>query len=1582
MTIKRGSFLAAGALALTVAVIASQKQPPAPAEPTPAVQSLEAKLTSGFFQHGDSARAVLSTVVVDVQRDGRTEIRSTSGHFSVRADVGEATTPLVFNAAEDAVTLPRGVVLERWIARNDTVEQQWELAARPAGEGDFTVRLALNGATVQSVDEDGVTLSAGVRYGHATWVDSRGARTRVPARQEGHGVIAYVVPRELLSRSSYPAVLDPIISAVQQVNSDSSTSVVLENGNEYPQIAIAGNSALVVWRDDRRRQVSGSGMDVYGAIVTFPGSGIVIQQRFLIDASPGDQGGSGNPPELSVATGGNEFLVVYSTSDGADRDLVGAFIPIPPTVVTSRPEVFRLRATANIEATSAVAWSPTESRFLVVYDSAAGLGPLQGVRVDPAAPAASRVSSPFVVGDSAGFESRPSVAWSGTQYVIAWLDTSGAGSTAFMSRVQQNATTASAPVQLGSTGSETDPEVIAGGGQHLVVWTDFRATPGALYGTMVNSAGGANAAGTLIRGSTATGNVTSAQGTYNPAGLNPAFGIMALEVLPSIHWSLFWVNSALAPVNTVTSVGTGLNGNDVAVNNNFFGLAAYSDGTDVYLVRLTNQAFTTDVVPLGALPQQEELNVATMGSRALVAWQEWNGLDSGFDLYVGRFEFDGGAVDPAGIQVRSALPFNTNMHMGASANEAFLLYTSPGLRGNVSANRVSSAGAVGATFDLAAASNTEVASSVVYDGTNFALHYLHATALSGVQRTNILFGRRVNPAGTFVDPANYVVHARGATADVIRGSAGAANSSGVVLMVADYALQTESLYRTIVTNGVSSDSTGATGLIVNNGGFPSVASNGTQFVVVWEDHRAGTSPDIYAQRFDATGAAVDASPVAIEVGNARSSRPNVTFNGQHYLITWHEDANDAGTDLRGRWYSQTLQSLYDLTAPVSGDDDFVPHAASNGQGVSLVAFAKATETGATFVPRLHAITATAGQPGEACTSNAQCFAGFCVDGFCCNNACAGGCETCAAANGAPANGTCGARTAGAVCRISDGGCDAVETCDGTQTQCPADGVQPNTFVCRPAVADCDVAETCAGTKACPADAIADAGTVCSNSGLPCALPAACTGASTACPVAGVRPADFLCRAKSGDCDVEEKCDGVQQTCPADGLAPSSVVCRQSTGECDSQETCSGNDALCPADQFVPNTTICREANGVCDAPEYCSGNASSCPSNAFAPATQVCGEQVAGDECDAPDVCSGTEAFCGANLKKPDGTVCANGAGVCEAGACRSLNRSRYGWEKCGCSAGGGTFALLALAVLLLRRRRVMGAGMFLAALLFVSTTAEAAPLKLIFTGVAPGNGVSDETSKSVGEYVEGELAGIPNYNVVSQSDIQAILGLERQKQLMGCGEESSCVAELTGALDADRLLRSEMSRLDETIIINFALTDARAGKPISRVTRRIETGGVSAALREVRPMLYELLNSAPENKEAPLVYDRGFGGFVVGLRGDADVIGLGVVPAVSAEVSSSLIGGALTVIAGPNPGVRLEGRFYPLSFKSVRPFVSVGGTALSTGVAARGGAGAAVRFGQFQVSADAAYEQYLVDFEPGFASNAVMLGVGLGWQI
>jgi hypothetical protein len=58
---------------------------------------------------------------------------------------------------------------------------------------------------------------------------------------------------------------------------------------------------------------------------------------------------------------------------------------------------------------------------------------------------------------------------------------------------------------------------------------------------------------------------------------------------------------------------------------------------------------------------------------------------------------------------------------------------------------------------------------------------------------------------------------------------------------------------------------------------------------------------------------------------------------------------------------------------------------------------------------------------------------------------------------------------------------------------------------------------------------------------------------------------------------------------------------------------------------------------------------------------------------------------------------------------------------------------------------------------------------------------------------------------VATARQISALLGMERQKQLLGCGDDSSgCVTELANALGADGVLLGDLGRLGDRIQVNL----------------------------------------------------------------------------------------------------------------------------------------------------------------------------------
>ncbi len=80
-------------------------------------------------------------------------------------------------------------------------------------------------------------------------------------------------------------------------------------------------------------------------------------------------------------------------------------------------------------------------------------------------------------------------------------------------------------------------------------------------------------------------------------------------------------------------------------------------------------------------------------------------------------------------------------------------------------------------------------------------------------------------------------------------------------------------------------------------------------------------------------------------------------------------------------------------------------------------------------------------------------------------------------------------------------------------------------------------------------------------------------------------------------------------------------------------------------------------------------------------------------------------------------------------------------------------------------------------------------------------------------------VQGTAGLAVMGQGEISAILGLEKTRQMMGCGEEQGCVSELGKALDADFLVSGTLTLLERTALLTVRFIDVRRNQTQSRTT-------------------------------------------------------------------------------------------------------------------------------------------------------------------
>ena len=119
---------------------------------------------------------------------------------------------------------------------------------------------------------------------------------------------------------------------------------------------------------------------------------------------------------------------------------------------------------------------------------------------------------------------------------------------------------------------------------------------------------------------------------------------------------------------------------------------------------------------------------------------------------------------------------------------------------------------------------------------------------------------------------------------------------------------------------------------------------------------------------------------------------------------------------------------------------------------------------------------------------------------------------------------------------------------------------------------------------------------------------------------------------------------------------------------------------------------------------------------------------------------------------------------------------------------------------------------------------AEPAPppeLKLAAPGLTT-TGLSPAFAAPLTDHLAKSFIGI---RVVTPTDIAALIGLERQKQLMGCSDDSAaCMAELGDALGVQGLLVGELIQLGKSIQINLRIVDPGTGQKLATASARIRS--------------------------------------------------------------------------------------------------------------------------------------------------------------
>lgn len=130
---------------------------------------------------------------------------------------------------------------------------------------------------------------------------------------------------------------------------------------------------------------------------------------------------------------------------------------------------------------------------------------------------------------------------------------------------------------------------------------------------------------------------------------------------------------------------------------------------------------------------------------------------------------------------------------------------------------------------------------------------------------------------------------------------------------------------------------------------------------------------------------------------------------------------------------------------------------------------------------------------------------------------------------------------------------------------------------------------------------------------------------------------------------------------------------------------------------------------------------------------------------------------------------------------------------------------------------------MWVTAALVVLTLGEAGekPARVAATGWA-FSGIDQVVGETFLDRFATQL-GAEGVKVTTPKDIAGVLGLERQRQLLGCANESSCLAELAGALGVDALLTGAIVKIGTGFTVTLRVIAVRDGAEIASASERVK---------------------------------------------------------------------------------------------------------------------------------------------------------------
>ncbi|HEY4240985.1 MAG TPA: hypothetical protein VGM88_14275 [Kofleriaceae bacterium] len=564
-----------------------------------------------------------------------------------------------------------------------------------------------------------------------------------------------------------------------------------------------------------------------------------------------------NTAAPAIAFDGINFLVVWSDNRlSTDDDIYATRVTVGGAILD--PLGIKIAATAGKQLHPTVAYNGTS--YIVAWEDYKTTGSASAdIGVATVVPATGVVTSLGYAAATSANETQPHLATSGANALLVWNAAGTITGSLF------NGTSFGAGVAI-SPASSTDPAVAANpAGNYLVAWSQGTTTTADLYAVPVTAAGAVSGSPFVVS-----------------AGAGQQYAPTA--AWDGTNYDLVW---------TVNNSGVNLYGSQVSTANAV--LQTHLEGTTTVGGEVISAAAGNQEVP--------QISCGTGTAGCFVIWQDRrNQATTNYDIY------------------------------GQLLTSAFALSGSEVI--------VSNAG------------RPQQAPAIAWSSAN----YLSAWVDNRDSATNTITGTRIAPGGAVMDAAG-IVFVQGTNREQQVGVGRLGANFGLFWSDShNYGSDIELVRFTGATKLDATVHTISSAQYTQQNPAATVSETGNMFAV-WSDTRGGVDHDIYGSRVDANGNALDTAGIAITTATGEQLLPSVATNGTVALAVWQDRRGGANFDVYGALVDISTGSitLADIVICNAAGDQSSPSAtwdALHGQFIVAWTDARVTNNQDIYAARL------------------------------------------------------------------------------------------------------------------------------------------------------------------------------------------------------------------------------------------------------------------------------------------------------------------------------------------------------------------------------------------------------------------------------------------------------------------------------------------------------------------------------------------------------------------------------------------------------------------------------------------------------